>query len=178
MRRDTGENAVAGASLDFVLRQLRREARDAGELTDGELLTHFTRDRDETSFRLLMQRHGPMVLGVCRRVLHNPHDAEDAFQATWLVLARKAASIARPDLLGNWLYGAAYRAALEARSATRRKRERQVIDYAEPAAKAEEEDVSELCALLDRELNRLADKYRVPVVLCELEGRSRKEVAR
>jgi RNA polymerase sigma factor (sigma-70 family) len=166
--------------MSGVLRHLRRTAllQDGGGLSDSQLLQCFVRDRDEAAFAALVRRHGPMVLGVCRRVLHNPHDAEDAFQATWLVLARKAASIAQPELLGNWLYGAAYRAALEARSATRRKRESQVLDYPEPVAKAEEEDVSELCALLDRELSRLADKYRVPVVLCELEGRSRKEVAR
>jgi RNA polymerase sigma factor (sigma-70 family) len=166
--------------MSGVLRHLRRTALlpDGGGLSDGQLLQSFVRNHDEAAFAALVRRHGPMVLAVCRRVLHNAHDAEDAFQATWLVLARKAAAIAQPHLLSNWLYGTAYRAALEARSAVVRKRECQVFDFPEPMAKAEEDDVSELTALLDRELNRLPDKYRVPVVLCELEGRSRKEVAR
>jgi RNA polymerase sigma factor (sigma-70 family) len=147
-------------------------------LTDGQLLGCFIERRDEAAFEALVLRHGPMVLGVCRRVLCRVHDAEDAFQATFLVLARKAASLCARELVGNWLYGSAYRTALEARArrARRRARERQVEDM--PESHVEPEPAwRELLPLLDQELHRLPDKYRVPTVLCELEGKSRKEVA-
>jgi RNA polymerase sigma factor (sigma-70 family) len=168
--------------LNGLLRQLRRAAllRDGGGMTDGQLLECFLTQRDEAAFAALVRRHGPMVLGVCRRVLRNPHDAEDAFQAAFLVLVRKAASITQRELLGNWLYGVAYRTALDARAAAarRRAREKQVNEMPEPEA-ADAADVwRELRPLLDQELNRLPDKYRVPVVLCDLEGRTRKDVAR
>jgi RNA polymerase sigma factor (sigma-70 family) len=173
---------MATGQTSSVLPRLRRVAllRDGGGLTDGQLLEAFVSRRDEAAFAALVRRHGAMVLGVCRRVLKNGHDAEDAFQATFLVLARKAASVQQRELVGNWLYGAAYRAALEVRSAsaTRRAKETTMRDLPEPA-RADAEDVwRELRPVLDRELNRLPDKYRVPVVLCELEGRPRKEVAR
>jgi RNA polymerase sigma factor (sigma-70 family) len=122
-----------------------------------------------------------MVLGVCRRVLGNHQDAEDAFQVTFLVLVRKAALLRQPERLGNWLFGAAYRAALEIRaaSASRRARERQVRDMPEPQVAAEQPDLlRELRPILDQELNRLPEKYRTPLVLCELEGRKRREIAR
>src|SRR6266699_4806436 len=95
------------AQLSTVTRHLRRAVllSEAGDLTDGQVLECFLSAGEEAAFEAVMRRHGPMVLGVCRRVLHNSHDAEDAFQATFLVLVRKAASIARPELLGNWLYG-------------------------------------------------------------------------
>jgi RNA polymerase sigma factor (sigma-70 family) len=147
-------------------------------MTDGQLLECFLTRRDEAAFEALVRRHGPMVLGVCRRVLRNHHDAEDAFQATFLVLARKAASIGQRELVGNWLYGAAYRAALEAKAARRRIRERQVSSMPEPEAVAEAPDGSDLRPVLDQELSRLPDKYRVPVVLCDLQGRTRGDVAR
>jgi RNA polymerase sigma factor (sigma-70 family) len=162
-----------------VIRHVRRIAflHERARMTDGELLDRFLTQRDEVAFEALMRRHGPMILGVCRRVLTNPDDAEDAFQATFLVLVRKAASIKNRELVGNWLYGAAYRAALEAKAARRRSRERQVNPMPEPVAPTAEiwED---LRPLLDHELSRLPDKYRVPVVLCDLEGRTRREVAR
>jgi RNA polymerase sigma factor (sigma-70 family) len=118
-----------------------------------------------------------MVLGVCRRILRHAQDAEDAFQATFLVLARKAGSIGQRELLANWLYGVAYRAALEAR-AGRRHRERQVLQMPDLAAEEEADSIQELRLILDRELNALPDKYRVAIILCDLEGRTRKEVAR
>jgi RNA polymerase sigma factor (sigma-70 family) len=144
--------------------------------SDGQLLEYFVVRRDETAFEALVRRHGSMVLGVCQRILRNVHDAEDAFQATFLVLARKAASVKPREVVGNWLYGVAYRTALKARAmnAKRRTKEKQAGDR--PRAKSSSDE--ELLTRLDHELNRLPDKYRVPVVLCELEGRSRKEVAR
>jgi len=147
-------------------------------MTDGQLLECFITRRDEAAFEALVRRHGPMVLGVCRRVLRNTHDAEDAFQATFLVLARKAPSIGQRELVGNWLYGAAYRAALEAKVSRRRLRERQVSAMPEPEAAAEAQDWLDLRPVLDQELSRLPDKYRVPVVLCDLQERTRRDVAR
>jgi RNA polymerase sigma factor (sigma-70 family) len=154
--------------------------RDGGGMTDGQLLECFVSRRDEAAFETLVRRHGPMVLGVCRRVLRNPQDAEDAFQATFLVLVRKAASIGQRDLLGNWLYGVAYRTALDARAASirRRARERQVSPMPEPEAGGGADVWSDLRPLLDQELSRLPDKYRVPVVLCDLEERTLRDVAR
>src|SRR6516225_967649 len=163
------------------LRQLRRTAllSDGWGMTDGQLLERFVARRDEAAFAALVRRHGPMVLGVCRRVLGHVQDAEDAFQAAFLVLARKAASVGQRELVGNWLYGVTYRTALDARAAAtrRRTRERQVSAMPEPEAVDGVDVWTDLRPLLDRELNRLPDKYRVPVVLCDLEGRPRKEVA-
>src|SRR5262245_39043259 len=99
------------------LRELRRPvpARPLMDQSDAQLLGQFARHRDEAAFEALVQRHGPMVLSVCRRVLHDSHAAEDAFQATFLVLVRKADSLGKPELLANWLYGVAYRIAAKAR---------------------------------------------------------------
>jgi RNA polymerase sigma factor (sigma-70 family) len=164
-----------------LIREVRRATllRDGGGLTDGQLLDCFIERRDEAAFEALVRRHGPMVLGVCRRVLGSVHDAEDAFQATFLVLARKAASLRSRELVGNYLYGVAYRTAQQARAtiARRAARERQVEDMPDPHAPPEP-PWRELLPRLDQELSHLPDKYRVPVVLCELEGKSRKEVAR
>jgi RNA polymerase sigma-70 factor (ECF subfamily) len=164
-----------------VLRQLRSAAllQDGGGMTDGQLLELFLTERDDAAFEALVRRHGPMVLGVCRRLLRNPEDAEDAFQATFLVLARKAASIGRRELLGNWLYGVAHRTSLRARSAAarRRAREKQVSAIPEPEAKDGADAWRDLRPVLDQELSRLPDKYRVPVVLCDLEGRTLRGVA-
>src|SRR5262245_57876205 len=162
-----------------AVRHLRRAATlcDDG-LTDAQLLDVFLVRRDEAAFEALVRRHGPMVLGVCRRVIGNADDADDAFQATFLVLVRRAAAIANRDLLGNWLYGVAVRTALEARSRMlrRRAKEQPVAELPHPAAEPDHAG-PELLALLDGELHRLPDKYRVPVVLCELEGAPRKTVA-
>src|SRR5262245_9922709 len=108
---------MTAGEMSHVLRSLRRAAllRDGGSMTDGQLLEFFIAGRDDAAFEALVQRHGPMVLGVCRRVLGNVHDAEDAFQATFLVLVRKAASLESRERVGNWLYGVACRTALEAR---------------------------------------------------------------
>src|SRR5262245_5857577 len=157
---DNGARAMATGQLTRAIRQLRRAALlpDGGGLSDGELLGTFLERRDEAAFEALVRRHGPMVLGVCRRVLHDPHDAEDAFQATFLVLVRKAAAVVPREAVGNWLYGVAYRTALEARraAARRRTKERQVKDMPHPPV-GPEEAWHELRPLLDEELSRLPD---------------------
>src|SRR5437867_233685 len=152
--------------------------RGAG-LTDGQLLADYLGRRDESALAVLVRRHGPMVWGVCRRILRHHHDAEDAFQATFLVLVRKAASVLPRGLLANWLYGVARQTALKARAtvATREGRERQMTTMPEPAGR--EQDLwCDLQPLLDEELSRLPDKYRAVLVLCDLEGKTRKEAAR
>ncbi|MBL8793856.1 MAG: sigma-70 family RNA polymerase sigma factor, partial [Planctomycetia bacterium] len=159
---------------------------------DAQLLQQFLINQDESAFTALVARHGPLVLGVCRRVLHDPHAAEDAFQATFLVLARQAQAIRRPETLSSWLYGVAYRVAARLRSQTRQRhsRESQVpamdradappdrdpqhLDHADPTAEASRR---ELRSVLDEELNRLPDKYRLPMVLCYLEGKTNDEAA-
>jgi RNA polymerase sigma factor (sigma-70 family) len=171
---------MAASQMNHFLHRLRRTVllQGAGGLSDGQLLEYFLAGREEAAFEALVQRHGPMVLGVCRRVLADVNDAEDAFQATFLVLLRKGASVVPRELVGNWLYGVAYRTALKAKAAAakRRAKERQVRDMPRPPAP--DTDVwSELQPALDRELSRLPDKYRVPVVLCDIQGKGRKEVA-
>jgi RNA polymerase sigma factor (sigma-70 family) len=161
-----------------LFQQLRRSLlQDGAELTDAQLLGCFLEYRDQAAFAALVRRHGPMVWGVCRRRLSH-HDAEEAFQATFLVLFRKAASIKPREMVGNWLYGAAHQTALHAgrTAARRRSREKQVTEMPEPEAPRQEAGW-DLLPLLDQELSRLPDKYRAVVVLCDLEGRSRKEVA-
>jgi RNA polymerase sigma factor (sigma-70 family) len=165
-----------------VFRDLRLAALlGAGaQISDGQLLEDFVVRRDEAAFAVLVRRHGPLVLGVCLRVIGNTHDAEDAFQATFLVLARKAGTVQQREAVGNWLYGVAYRTALRARAvaARRRQREKQVKNMPEPIVEAETDRLRELEPVLDAELSRLPDKYRIPLVLCDLEGGSPKQVAR
>lgn len=149
-----------------------------GEAGDAELLAAFHAQHDEASFEVLVRRHGSMVLGVCRRLLGHDQDAEDAYQATFLVLARRAGDIRRPEQLANWLWGVAYRAGLEARQRRRRRaREQQVTDMHEPEAAPAPEPASDLNRVLDEELKRLPEKYRTAVVLCDLEGCTREEAA-
>ena len=148
-------------------------------MTDGELLDFFVRQHDDAALAALVRRHGPMVWGVCRRLLRSHHDAEDAFQATFLILVRKAATIQQKELIGNWLYGVAHQTAVKARAMAAKKnvREKQVAQMPEPAA-AEQRREDDQKSLLDEELSRLPEKYRVLLVLCDLEGNTRKEVAR
>jgi RNA polymerase sigma factor (sigma-70 family) len=164
-----------------VIQRIRRIAllQDAGELTDGQLLECFVSRQDVAALEVLVRRHGPMVWGVCGRILHNHHDAEDAYQATFLVLVRKAGSIVPREMVGNWLYGVAHQTARKARATTakRRVRERQVADMPEPIV-TEQDLGRDLQSVLDQELSRLPDKYRVAIVLCDLEGKTRKEAAR
>jgi RNA polymerase sigma factor (sigma-70 family) len=162
------------------LRQLRRVAR-LEELADGELLRLFVTCQDEAAFAALLKRQGPMVLGVCRRVLHRPEDAEDAFQAVFLVLVRRAASIGQQESVGGWLYRVAYRVAMKAKiSAARRvKRESRAAQPSSTAAEPGAELAwTELRPVLDEELNLLPEKYRTPLVLCYLQGKTYTEAAR
>jgi RNA polymerase sigma factor (sigma-70 family) len=178
---------MRGTSSRGVQSQLERLFRfgASGQLSDAELLGRFLARRDEAAeaaFAALVERHGPMVLGVCRRVLGDRHEAEDAFQATFLILTRKASSIARRERLAGWLFGVACRTALGARErATRRKAREQQLhagtgSQVEPAG-GDEADLRELRAILDEELARLPERYRGALVLCELEGLPRRAAA-
>jgi RNA polymerase sigma factor (sigma-70 family) len=161
-----------------VQRRLRELVRVSDPESDADLLGRFVAERDEGSFARLVGRHGPMVLSVCRRLLGRAHDAEDAFQATFLVLARRAGSVRPRSLLANWLYGVAYRTALEARraAAVRRTKEQRAAAMRSTATTGEgpEPDLHEV---LDRELAALPEAYRAAVVVCDLEGLSRREAA-
>jgi RNA polymerase sigma factor (sigma-70 family) len=172
---------MASAQMSEVIRDLRRAALlgNAMSMTDGQLLECFITRRDEAAFEALLRRHGPMVLNVCRRTVGNLQDAEDAFQAVFLVLARKAAVVVPREGVGNWLYGVAYRTARRAKAASSRHyaREKQVKDMPHPVFE-QAHGSGDMELVLDEELNKLPAKYRLPVVLCELEGRTRKEVAR
>jgi RNA polymerase sigma factor (sigma-70 family) len=168
---------MAATPLRKVIRQLRSVVarQDTVGLTEADLWQRYVQQRDEAAFETLVRRHGPMVLGVCRRVLRNEQDAEDAFQATFLVLVRRAASLRSPSMIANWLHGVAHRTALEVRKAAARRRAREAA--APSRAVMPEDSWAELRAVLDQELGRLAEKYRAAVVLCDLEGKTRKEVA-
>jgi RNA polymerase sigma factor (sigma-70 family) len=171
---------MATSRTNEVIQHLRRAVlrHDRTTMTDDELLGCFIEHRDDAAFADLVRRHGPMVWGVCRRLLGH-HDAEDAFQAAFLVLVRKAASVVPRGMVANWLYGVAHQTALQARrsAARRRARDRPVARMPEPAA-AVPDLPDDLRPLLDQELSRLPDKYRAVLVLAELEGKTRKEVAR
>ncbi|MDY3563412.1 sigma-70 family RNA polymerase sigma factor [Gemmata sp. JC673] len=158
--------------------QLLDAVAGAGARTDGQLLDSFARRRDQGAFAELVHRHGAMVLGVCRRVLGNAADADDAFQAVFLVLARKAAAVRDRERLGPWLHGVAFNAARRLKRANLRRtaRERGRAGQLEQTAGAADER-AELHAALDEELARLPDRYRSVLVLCDLEGRTRKEAA-
>lgn len=156
-------------------------AGTAAGLTERQLLQRYVVSRDDLAFETLVGRHGRMVWGVCRRVLDNPSDAEDAFQATFLVLARRASALQSSESLGPWLHGVALRVARRARSQTlrRRCRERQGLDLEPDPAAVEDDPVrSELSALIDAECRRLPARYADPIVLCLLEGLSHEEAAR
>jgi RNA polymerase sigma factor (sigma-70 family) len=162
--------------LHRFLHCLRQAALRTGGLSDGQLLQLYRDTGDEVAFAAMVRRHGPMVLGVCRRVLGHFQDAEDAFQATFLVLVRKAATIVPPEAVGPWLHGVAYRAAQKARQAAARRRARERLARPRPAQEFPDRD--DRCDDLDREIARLPEVYRNAVVLCELQGLSRKEAAR
>jgi RNA polymerase sigma factor (sigma-70 family) len=154
-------------------------AWDGGEESDALLLGRFVELWDQAAFRDLVRRHGPMVLGVCRRVLRDPHAAEDAFQATFLVLARKAGSVRKRDSVGPWLYGVARRVALEARGVASRAVRPARLGREVPGVDDHDGlERDELHAALHEELGRLPEKYRAPLVLCYIEGLAHEAVAR
>jgi RNA polymerase sigma factor (sigma-70 family) len=169
---------MTGTQAGVILSHIRGLARPA-DLPDRELLERFTARREGPAFEALVRRYGPMVLGVCRRVLGNLHDAEDAFQATFLVLARDADSIYKRAALGSWLYGVAYRVSAKARGqAARRRRHEGRLSAALPADPLAELTGRELITLLDEELHGLPERCRVPLVLCYFQGLTCDEAAR
>ncbi len=163
------------------LRQLLRSIGKLGEaagatISDAQLLERFVRTRDEAAFELLVWRHGPMVLAVCKRLLADTHDVEDAFQTTFLVLVRKAASVSQGAALGGWLYQVAYRAALRLGAARAKRAARERPGVERLAAKDTGEPA--LDSVLDDEINRLPARQRVAFVLCCLEGKTGEEAAK
>src|SRR5262249_34808824 len=147
-------------------------------LTDAQPLERFLASRDEAAFSTLVRRHGPMVLGVCRAVLRQQQDAEDAFQVTFLVLARHSANVRKREALAGWLHGVAYRTAIQARRAAGRRRRHETraeaMTQKHPSAEQSSQEIREA---RDEEVGRLPPAYRGPFVLCCLEGRSRAEAA-
>jgi RNA polymerase sigma factor (sigma-70 family) len=166
----------AGTILGNFRALFTREA-PSGQ-ADQDLLARYRADRDESAFATLLQRHGPLVWGVCWRVLRHRQDAEDAFQAAFLVLARRAGAIRQRESLSSWLYGVAYRTALNARRRLARRQLETPPAHREPEQPVSVAALHELQRLLDEEVARLPDKLRAPFVLCCLEGKSREEAAR
>jgi RNA polymerase sigma factor (sigma-70 family) len=163
-----------------ILRLIRHMAEDrrVRHLTDQELLRRFRSERDQAAFDSLLRRHGPMVLDVCRSVLGNDADAEDAFQATFLVLAQKAGAIRKQAAVGSWLHGVAYRTALKARVGCARRQQQEARAPGRPPPGAPDDfSWREVRQLLHAELGELSECYRAPLVLCYLEGKTRGEAA-
>jgi RNA polymerase sigma factor (sigma-70 family) len=160
------------ASPERLLRALRDQLPWAGpDAADAELLARFIGRRDEAAFASLVARHGPMVLGVCRRVLSDAHHAEDVAQATFLVLAREADTIRRAGSLAAWLHRTARNLALKHRRAEARRRRREVRASTPTAPDPLDElTVRELLAIFDEQLQRLPEPQRLPLILCCLEG--------
>src|SRR5262245_10553174 len=171
------------ATLGRVFRRTLLRLENAGNMTDGPLLKRFAQQQDQAAFEELMRRHGPMVLRVCTRVLRHDQDAEDAFQAVWIVLARKAGAIGDPERIGGWLHGVAQRVALHAKHGASQARASEIHGDEARLPDLSRSDVdaaataSEARAVLDEEVNRLPVKYRLPVVMCYLEGKSTDAVA-
>jgi multidrug efflux system membrane fusion protein len=178
-----GAFVVAESERASILSRIRRMTAEGGGASDAQLLDRFAASRDAAAFELLLWRHARLVFGVCLRLLHDPHDAEDAFQATFLALARHAGRIAKGEAVAGWLHKVAYRVALTARGQRARRQAReQLIGTAEhlaatPAAEAAPESL-ELRRVLDQEIGRLPGRFRAAVVLCYLEGKSVDEAAR
>jgi RNA polymerase sigma factor (sigma-70 family) len=169
-----GTRIMATPSLSRVLSHLLTlaGADSARELSDRQLLEQFAARKDEAAFEALLRRHGRLVWSVCRNVLRHDQDAEDAFQATFLVLARRAASIRKSEALASWLHGVAYRVALKARrSAARRRSHEREAPRSEPSQPIGESAWRDLQAALDEEVQGLPERLRGPFVLCCLEGK-------
>jgi RNA polymerase sigma factor (sigma-70 family) len=163
-----------------ILHLIRRVAEDQHlkELPDQELLRRFSTGRDEAAFSALLRRHGPMVLDICRNMLGNAEDAEDGFQATFLVLAQKAGAIQKKSSVGSWLHGVAYRVALKAQAEfARRQKHEAGASGQTPATASDDFSWRDVQQALHAELNRLSACYRAPLVLCYLEGNTQDEAA-
>ncbi len=169
---------MASGPSAAVANQLRAlfQGGTVGGLTDGQLLDRFVQRRDEAAFAALVERHGPMVLRVCRNRLGDRHDAEDAFQATFLVLARKARSIRQSEAVAGWLFGVAGRVSAKARAADRRRVQSERTVGITPDLAIEDKQ-PEPWTELHEEVDRLPQKYRVPLILCYLEGLTYEQAA-
>src|SRR5262245_40635594 len=168
---------MPGRRVEGLLRHLD------SQWSDADLLGRFVATREEGAFAALLRRYGPMVLQVCRRVLSEVHDAEDAFQATFLLLVKKAHSIRKRESIASWLYGTAYRLAVQLRrQSARRKACEQRGRNGIPSKEVRKPDYEaawrELQAVLDQELTQLPDRYQAPLVLCYFEGKTHEEAAR
>lgn len=173
---------MASGRRSDVLKHLQALFQDgvAGASSDAQLLEQFAArpgDGDDVAFRALVERHGPMVWRVCRGVLGDSHDADDAFQATFLVLARRAGSIRSRTSMGSWLHGVAHRVALKAKTAAARRRVHETRGAQATVASDRVGDLDDFAPALHQEIDRLPAKYRVPIVLCYLEGRTQESVA-
>jgi len=172
---------MANRSLHPLLHYLRRlsggSPAGASELDDAQLLRRFLANGEQAAFTTIVQRYGAMVWGLCVRRLGETPDAEDAFQATFLVLVRKAPSLRGPELLGPWLHGVAYRTALKVRGRRVRQMARETPLPEQHAEEQPEQVWSDLRPVIDEEVNRLPEKYRQPVLLCYLQGLSSEEAA-
>jgi RNA polymerase sigma factor (sigma-70 family) len=176
------ENGMASKNHSELMFQLghRLPESEVGAPSDADLVHRFLDDRDEQTFATIVRRHGPMVLGICKRVTGSHHVAEDAFQAVFMVLATKARSIRPPSVLSGWLYGVACRTALRARTMADRRRRREASNTSLASAVSQQVDPiesAEIVAVLDEEIANLSESLRTAVVLCELQGRSRKQAA-
>ena len=165
--RATTMRTKALATLVHLLQQ--SSLHHGGAAADAELLGRFVAQRDEAAFEALLRQHGPMVLGVCRRVLHNEADVEDCFQATFLVLVRRAAYIRPRSMVGNWLHTVARNAALKAKAMRNLRHKKEKAAAVEKARKSADHN-HHLEELLDQELESLPDKYRAAIILCDLES--------
>ncbi len=163
-------------ALAGVVARVFRDAPETGR-TDGEVLTAFVESRDPCAFADLVKRHGPMVLGVCRRVLRHAQDAEDAFQATFMVLARKAAAVSPRNAVGNWLYGVAFQTGVRARAIIMKRKARESVGASIVESSKSERVWDDVAVVLDEELARLPEHYRAMIVLCDVEGRTRADAA-
>jgi RNA polymerase sigma factor (sigma-70 family) len=179
-RSRRGNLRMSGRVIGTVLDRLRESfvSRNGDSSTDAQLLTQFIACRSQNAFAHIVRRHGPMVLGVCQRILGNSHDAEDSFQAAFLVLTLKAAAIRPRERVGEWLHGVALRTALKARTARTRwhARARKIMIPTSEAPNVNGE-WDDLKALIDQELAALGENYRSAIVLCDIEGKSRTEAA-
>jgi RNA polymerase sigma factor (sigma-70 family) len=174
-----GAMSKTNQPMGGVVARIRDLVANSCPETDHELLQQYVAAQDEASFSVLVKRHGPMVLGLCCRFLQHRQDAEDAFQAVFLVLARKAGSIRKSESIASWLHSVAFRIANKLRATRSRRlaRETTLVDVPQPDSSLQELHARETLCVLETELNRLADKYRAPLLLCCLQGRTRDEAA-